>query len=103
MNIHGLLRCKCSLVLPGCVLASVVSVNANHAQAQTWPLKPVRVVVGFSPGGVGDVTARLVAPRLSELLGQQVVIENRPGASGAIATERVATADRKSTRLNSSH
>lgn len=92
MNIHGLLRCKCSLVLPGCVLASVVSVNANHAQAQTWPLKPVRVVVGFSPGGVGDVTARLVAPRLSELLGQQVVIENRPGASGAIATERVATA-----------
>ena len=51
----------------------------------------MRVVVGFSPGGIADVTVRLVAPRLSDALGQQLVVENRPGASGAIATERVAS------------
>ncbi len=51
----------------------------------------MRIVVGFSPGGIADVTVRLFAPKLSETLGQQIVVENRPGASGAIATERVAT------------
>lgn len=71
--------------------AVVVLALTSGAQAQSWPAKPVRVVVGFSPGGMADVTVRLVAPRLSEALGQQIVVENRPGASGAIATERVAT------------
>jgi tripartite-type tricarboxylate transporter receptor subunit TctC len=60
--------------------------------AQTYPVKPVRLIVGYTSGGGADTTARLVAQRLSELLGRQMVVENRPGASGTIATERVATA-----------
>ena len=71
--------------------AAVLAAAAMQAHSQPWPTKPVRMVVGFSPGGIADVTVRLAAPRLGEALGQQIVVENRPGASGAIATERVAT------------
>ena len=69
------------------------AVAAVGAQAPAWPTKPVRLVVGFAPGGVADVTARSLAQKLSESLGAQVVVENRPSAGGIVAAEAVAKAD----------
>ena len=74
--------------LIGCVNLSLF---ASFAFAQSYPVKPVHVLVGFTPGGLADVTVRILAPQLSETLGQSIIIENRAGASGAIATARVAT------------
>ncbi len=65
---------------------------SSMAQAQ-WPAKPVRVIVPFPPGGVTDSIARITADWLTQHLGQTVVVENRPGASGAIAAEAVARAE----------
>ncbi|ROZ66495.1 tripartite tricarboxylate transporter substrate binding protein [Ramlibacter sp. WS9] len=62
------------------------------AVAQAFPTKPVRIVVPFGPGGVGDLTARIVAQRMEQGLGQPVVIENKPGAGGVVAGETVAKA-----------
>jgi len=67
-----------------------VSCAAVLAQAPRYPAKPVRMLVGFAPGGATDVVARYVSPGLTEGLGQSVVIENRPGASSIIAGELVA-------------
>jgi tripartite-type tricarboxylate transporter receptor subunit TctC len=60
--------------------------------ADPYPTRPIRMIVGFAPGGGTDLTARPVAQKLSELLGQQVVVENKPGAAGNIATEQVVRA-----------
>jgi len=60
------------------------------AQAQTYPTKPVRVIVTFAPGGSSDTVTRLIGPRLSERLGQPIVIENRPGGGGSIGADAVA-------------
>ncbi|HET7766640.1 MAG TPA: tripartite tricarboxylate transporter substrate binding protein [Burkholderiales bacterium] len=73
--------------LLACALALAALVPA---QAQTWPDKPVKLIVSFAPGGVHDTLARVLQPRLTEALGQPIVIENRPGAGGNIAAETVA-------------
>jgi tripartite-type tricarboxylate transporter receptor subunit TctC len=65
---------------------------AVPAPAQTFPAKPIRIVVPFAPGGGNDVFARQLATRLGETLGQQVVIDNRPGAGGTVGTDAVAKA-----------
>lgn len=66
----------------------------GQAQAQTaWPARPIKMIVGFAPGGSTDVTARIIAQALSERLGQPVLIENRAGAGGNIGADAVAKAD----------
>ncbi len=62
------------------------------AAAQAWPSKPIRMVVNFPAGGVADVVARAVSPGLGEAIGQQIVVENRPGAGGNIGADAVAKA-----------
>ena len=70
------------------VEAILVSACAG-ALAEVYPTKPIRMVVGFSTGGGPDIVGRLIAPKMSEILGQQVVVDNRPGAGGSIAEEIV--------------
>jgi tripartite-type tricarboxylate transporter receptor subunit TctC len=65
---------------------------AGYATAQVWPTKPVRVVIPWPPGGSNDAVGRIVMQKVSESLGQQFVVDNRPGASGAIGAEPVAKA-----------
>ncbi len=77
------------------VIATTSVLGFSTSQAQTlpaWPSKPISLVVTYPPGGGADAMARLIAPRLSEVLGQNVIVENKPGASGQIGAAAVAKA-----------
>src|SRR3712207_8765994 len=95
--------------LKSLAVVAAVALAATGAQAQTYPEKPIRLILPYAPGGIIDYVGRTMAQRLGENIGQPVVAENRPGAGGIAGTAYVAKAapdgytDRKSTRLNSSH
>ena len=75
---------------PGALACAAAIGVASLVQAQTWPDKPIKLVISFAPGGVHDTLARVLQPKLTEALGQPILIENRPGAGGNIAAEAVA-------------
>ena len=72
--------------------AAALPAMSRIARAQAYPTRPVRIIVPYAPGGTTDIVARLIGQSLSERLGQQFIIENRPGAGGNVGTEVVARA-----------
>lgn len=79
-----------ALVLAALPLAFAAPQHANAADSQTYPTKPIRVLVPQAPGGSNDIMARYFAGQIGERLGRQIVVDNRPGADGVIATDMVA-------------
>src|SRR5580700_3355612 len=77
------------------VAAVLIAGGASFAFAQTsrWPERPIRLIVPFQPGSSSDTVARIVATKLGERLGQQIIVDNRVGASGNVGTEAVARAE----------
>ena len=73
-----------------CALVPMWALGAGPAAAQTYPAKPIRIIVPYAPGGSTDVVFRILAPRLTEILGQQAVVENRPGGSSTIGLDIAA-------------
>ena len=82
---------RCRQLLTACVLGAL-SVAASGAESQNYPNRPVRMIVPFAPGGASDFVARIIQPRMTELLGEQVVVDNRAGAGGNIGVEVAARA-----------
>src|SRR5438034_3455415 len=74
------------------ILALLLALAAGVCQAQTWPQRPMRLIVPFAPGGTTDALGRVFAHALGERLGQQVVVENRPGGGGTLGAESAARA-----------
>ncbi|VCU71815.1 Tripartite tricarboxylate transporter family receptor [Pigmentiphaga humi] len=75
-----------------CACAAAAPAVPGRAAAQDYPVRPIRIVIGYAPGGLGDTLARVVADKLGARLGQPVIVENKPGAGGVIAAEYVARA-----------
>lgn len=96
-NANALMRSLRQALLFGAVVAiAVIGTATTPASAQStsaYPNKPIKLVVPFTPGGVTDTSGRVIAEQLSKRLGQQVIVDNKPGASGNIGTQQVAAAD----------
>lgn len=78
--------CRIGLLL----LIATFPYSVGHVWAEDYPVKPLRIVVGFPPGGINDIVARVVAEKLGQSLGQTVIVENRPGAGGTMGADWVA-------------
>src|SRR5215203_3079705 len=85
-------------LIAAALLIAAVAGNAARAQSD-YPNKPIRIVVGFTPGSVADITARVLSNRMGQILGQTVVVENKPGAGSNLAAEFVARAPKDGYRL----
>ena len=93
----GLARHRALQVATALAAGLLLLAGTGAAQAQAWPSKPLKLLVGFPAGGASDVMARLIADRLGQALGQSVVVDNRPGAAGTLAasTARINGFDAK--------
>ena len=89
---HLSFRIRRGLVFAWLAAGSIIAGSAWAQSAPEWPARPVRMIVPFAPGGASDFVARILQPKLSEALNQQVVVDNRAGASGNIGVEIVARA-----------
>src|SRR5215472_15623112 len=76
------------------IICAALALSAATARADDFPTRPIRVIVGFGAGSGADITARVVGARMSEILGQQIVVENKTGAGSSIAAEAVAHASK---------
>jgi tripartite-type tricarboxylate transporter receptor subunit TctC len=81
-----------ALIVLAAIAASACAQGPSKGSGSAYPVRPIRLLVPFGPGGVGDITARVVAQKMGATLGQQIVVDNRPGAGGIVASELVAKA-----------
>ncbi len=82
-----------TLLAPALFIAALVAMSLPPAFGQSFPSRPIRLIVGFPPGGATDLVARILQPKLAESFGQQIVIDNRPGANGVISLEILSRSD----------
>ena len=93
LNLRNLRNLRTTILIASCAIYTGVYAQNSVTSANTWPTRPVRILVGFPGGSTPDMAARTLAEPLSKALGQPVIIENKPGASGNIAADQIAKAN----------
>ena len=104
-RLHGKTQSRCSRANENAkdCLASPSSLRRSTSACAAWPEKPIKVLIGYAPGGSTDVVARLLAPKLGEKLGQPIIIENKPGGAGDFAAELMLQAPRRRLHAHDDH